>query len=210
MRPIFLIMVLGFFWAPALTSPAFAQSPPPAHEHGAAQLHVFIEGDEVELSLESPLINFISFERAPNSPVETEEVKKMGETLSAVADLFVLSSAAGCQVKGVRLNSEAIDPALLPTPVWPAESGDDHNEETERDRGQGDTADHDHGDHDHGEHGDLLADYLFECQKPTELKAIDVRLFDKFPSLTRVDAQIITDGGQKAVTLDGRNAQIKW
>jgi hypothetical protein len=239
MRRFFLVFGLGAILASAFVTPVLAQSHP-AHEHGAAKLDVSIFENVVELSLDSPLINFISFERAPNSPAETEEVKKMGQILGAATTVFVFPKEAGCQVKGVRIDSEPLDPALLPTPVWPADrdhgeadhdrdSKDadhdhgpedaDHNhdsKDTDHDHGPED-ADHDHGhgeeddhDHDHGEHGDIVAEYLFECQKPAALKEINVRLFDKFPSLSRIDARIVTESAQKSATLDGRNALIQW
>ncbi|MDR0549741.1 MAG: DUF2796 domain-containing protein [Deltaproteobacteria bacterium] len=217
MRPFHLTLGLGLFFALALVSSSgFAQAPP-AHEHGAAQLYIVIDQKDVELSLDGPLINFIPFERAPNSPQETEEVKKMGQILNEAAEIFVLTPAAGCQAKGVRLTSEVLDASLLPPPRWPADHANDPGQEDDDDDhadheadADHDHADHDHADHDHGEHGDLLADYIFECQKPAALKDIEVRLFAKFPSLTRIDAEVVGESGQKALTLDAKNALVKW
>ncbi|MDR2142066.1 MAG: DUF2796 domain-containing protein [Deltaproteobacteria bacterium] len=240
MRHFYLIFGAGLFLALALTAPALAQSHP-AHEHGAAKLNIIVEDKEVELSLDSPLINFIPFERAPNNPEEEAQARDLGTKLAEPASLFIFTKEAGCQPKAFDLISDPLS-SLLPESNWPqdpdedeeigdlAEDGDseeaDHDSEEadakpeaadhdhEKADAKPEAADHDHedADHDHeeGEHGDIEASYLFECAKPEALKGVDVRLFEKYPTLTRLDVQISLEAGQKAATLDPKNTQAQW
>ncbi|MDR1607605.1 MAG: DUF2796 domain-containing protein [Deltaproteobacteria bacterium] len=233
MRLIVLILA-GLTTFALLTSLSLAQSHP-AHEHGAAKLSIALEGDDLELSLESPLINFLPFERAPNNPTEEKQVKDLGEALLDGQSLFAFSAAAGCKLLGARIASSPLDSFWIKSTVGQVEGSGDHGHAAHKDEAdhkherekadhhdedkdgdhkheheKGDHHDeHDEADHDH-EHGDLDAQYFFECQKPGSIKEMEVKLFAKYPSLTRIDAQLINDSGQKAMTLDAKNTTIKW
>jgi putative ABC transport system ATP-binding protein len=54
------------------------------------------------------------------------------------------------------------------------------------------------------EHADLDADFLFNCAQPAKLTGLDVRLFQAFPKMRRVEAQVVTVKGQKAMRLSSK------
>jgi hypothetical protein len=60
------------------------------------------------------------------------------------------------------------------------------------------------------EHADLDADFLFTCAQPTRLTGMDVRLFQSFPNLRRMDAQVVSGKGQKAMRLSSKMRFLSW
>ena len=55
-----------------------------AHEHGAAQLNVALEGQRLELALESPAMNLVGFEHAAVSTSDKAAVARWTRTLSTM------------------------------------------------------------------------------------------------------------------------------
>ena len=91
-------------------APALAHGP---HEHGAARLDVAVEGNIVEISLESPLANALPFEHAPRDAAQRQAVQNMAATLHKAENIFVFPAEAQCRIKKVTLESEALPEALL-------------------------------------------------------------------------------------------------
>ncbi|MDR1086238.1 MAG: DUF2796 domain-containing protein [Deltaproteobacteria bacterium] len=187
-----------------------------AHEHGVAQLNVAVESSQVELDLDSPLINFISFEHPPSTPEQKEEVRRLGETLAGYGELFILTPEAGCKASGLALSSENIEASLLPPGTLAddahghAEGGHVHGDhDGEAGHGEHHEAGHDHEDGEH-EHGDLEGRFVFSCQKPEALKSLEIKLFEKFPSLESINVQLVSDKGQRAASLNSKSPAINW
>lgn len=81
-------------------TPGFAAA---AHEHGLARLDVVVDGQQLVISLDSPLANLLGFEHAPRSEVQREAVAKM-ETALQAAGLFKPDPAAACTPDGVTID----------------------------------------------------------------------------------------------------------
>jgi hypothetical protein len=60
------------------------------------------------------------------------------------------------------------------------------------------------------EHADLDADFLFNCAQPAKLTGLDVRLFQAFPNMRRIEAQVVTAKGQKATRLSSKMRFLSW
>jgi hypothetical protein len=60
------------------------------------------------------------------------------------------------------------------------------------------------------DHADLDADFLFNCARPARLTGLDVRLLQAFPNLRRVEAQVVTAKGQKAMRLSSKMRFLSW
>jgi len=60
------------------------------------------------------------------------------------------------------------------------------------------------------EHGDLDADFLFTCAQPARLTGVEVRLFQAFPKLRRIDAEVVSDKGQSAMRLSAKMRFLSW
>ena len=59
-----------------------------------------------------------------------------------------------------------------------------------------------------GGHADLEAEYVFRCELPERLQDVDVRLFDGFPHMRRIDVQVAGPRGQAGVTLEAARHRV--
>ena len=173
----------------ALSSPAALAAH--AHVHGLAKLDVAVDGGQLILHLDSPLESLLGFEHPPYSAVQVKQAQAMVSKLHAAQALFVPTPAAACRLDGVEIESEALAPSLLAggtqAPVPPPRAGQ-----------QGEA------------HGDLDADFTFRCARPDALHGMDVRLFQHFPRLHRVDVQMALPQGESAARLDPAHTRLSW
>lgn len=143
-----------------------------AHEHGVMKLDVALEGNTLSIALESPLDSFLGFERAPRNDAERK----------AAADLLARlrgpDRAPPLWVTDAAarctLSKAEVRAPVLEAPVR-AGSGDGH--------------------------ADLEADYVYTCAQPAQLKTLELRLFDAYRRLKRIDAQVAGPQGQSKATL---------
>lgn len=199
MKKAFIIsVVLG---TALLHSLAMAHGP---HEHGVAKMNIAIEGAMVEIALESPLANAISFEHTPTTDAQRAEVRAMAAKLRQAEDIFLLTKAAQCRPTGISLTSENLPPELLgeATPV----TGSDKHDHAAKAHDAAVGKAHE----EHETHGDLDASFTFECAKPEALKDLDVQLFRIWPALHEVEIQLVTPSGQKGAELTGEKHTLAW
>lgn len=156
-----------------------------AHEHGAARLDIALSGGTLELQLEGAAYGFIGFERAPEGAEETALVEQARRQLNDPGALYAWEAAAGCTAQSARID------AALPAA---AAGGADHDHDHAHDHDH----EHAHEAHDdgHGGHSNWRSYHRFECSRPETLGAIEVRLFQHFPKLERIDYQLVTDTAQ--------------
>ncbi|MDR1063596.1 MAG: DUF2796 domain-containing protein [Azoarcus sp.] len=167
------------------------------HEHGVARLNAALEGQRLSLELDGPLANLLSFEHAPRTDAQRNEVRAMAAKLRKAETLFVPSKAASCRLESVALASGNL-PGNLLDPAAPDASGQPGNAEI-------------HGEkEDAAEHGELDAAFVFLCDKPEALTQIEVRLFGAFPALREIEAQIAVPGKQGAAELTPASRMLKW
>jgi hypothetical protein len=145
-----------------------------AHEHGAARLNVVLDGQALELELESPAMNLVGFEHAAESDADKAKVAAARSQLQDPQALFGLS-AGDCSLSEAELESALFE--------------DDEHEE--------------HHDHDEGsEHSEIHAHYQLDCKKPGELKQLNLsELFKRFPATEKIQVQLIGPNGQQGVEL---------
>ena len=178
-----------------MTLPPAIAAEQKAHQHGQASLRVIVDGQSLQLALESPLENFIGFERAPRNDKERAVVQAMARELRAAEKHFVPSIKAGCKPTGVKLESEVIEPALLAEApgALPAEKA------AAKGAAKGG-----------GGHADLDASFVFRCERPEELRDIQVNLVDTFRRLTRIDAQVAGPKSQAGARLTATSRKLAW
>ena len=155
-----------------------------AHVHGQARLTVTLEGSALTLALESPLDNLLGFEHMPHSAEDKAAVERMAKLLNRPAELFVPTPDAGCKAGPAKLES----PVLEAKPKVATKPGHDHEHE----------------------HADLDGEFVFTCAKPGLLRGLEVKLFDAFPNLKRLDVEVATAKGQTAAKLDGKTRRVSW
>lgn len=147
-----------------------------AHEHGAAQLNIVLDGKVLELQLESPAMNLVGFEHAAKSDADKAKVTAARSQLKQPKALFGVN-AGDCSVRKAELES----------PLF-AENAHEHKEHPAQDQGS--------------EHNDIDAHYIFDCQTPDELKQLDLaELFKRFPATQKIQVQLIGPNGQQGLEL---------
>lgn len=176
---------------PGVMSLAHAHEPG-VHVHGLATLEIAIDGTAVQIGLDSPLDNLLGFERAPRNENERQAVKAMALQLHQADTLFVFTPAAQCRLESAELESAVLTPALLASAA---------------DSGKGsDTAKADSTDM----HAQLAATWHFQCAVPQALQGVDVRLFQQFAGLKRIDAAVAGPKGQSSTKLSPKSTRLKW
>lgn len=156
-----------------------------AHVHGVAKLEIAVEGAEINLHLESPLEGVLGFEHAPGNDKERAIVAQMRKAMANGGALFAPTSAAKCRFVDSKLEA----PTLDAKPARKPEKQAKHAEEA---------------------HVDLDADFRFTCAEPAKLTGMEVRLFNAFPKMRRIDAQVVSDKGQKATRLSSKMRFLSW
>ncbi|MGH8382342.1 DUF2796 domain-containing protein [Pseudomonas sp.] len=155
-----------------------------AHEHGVARLNVVLDGQTLELELGSPAMNLVGFEHAATSAADKAKVAAVRAQLEKPLALFTLAKAANCSESDQELES----PLFSDKPAV-NEDGDKH-------------------DHDHSE---IHARYQLDCEKPEQLKALDLSpLFKAFPTTQKIQLQLIGPNGQRGVEATPAKASITF
>lgn len=161
------------------------------HEHGVATLNVALEGNTLEIELQSPAMNIVGFEHAATSEADKQTVAAARAQLEKPLTLFSLPAAAGC----------SLDEQELKSPLF----GDAHEEHDH---------DHDHDEHAKGhdhEHSDIDADYSFTCTTPDALQTLDLSAFyQQFPATQKINVQLIGPSGQQGVESTPANARLTF
>ena len=103
-RPLLSLTLTAFLAAPFAT---FAQTQH-AHVHGQIKLDVVIDGPTVVIEMDSPLDNFVGFERAPRTDAEKQTVDNVIAQLRAADQLFKIDPTANCKLGPVTLRSAAL------------------------------------------------------------------------------------------------------
>lgn len=119
MRANRLCIGIGFCLAAIATAAPAAEKEHKPHVHGESRMSLAIEGNVVEVELESPAHDIVGFERMPKTAEQRASVKRAVAALKDGAALFRFSPGAGC----------ALREAEVETPL--AEEGPGHAEDEE-------------------------------------------------------------------------------
>jgi Protein of unknown function (DUF2796) len=169
-----------------------------AHEHGVATLNVVLDGKKLVVQLESPLDNLVGFEHAPRNDKQRAALAKMEENLQAGDRWFKPAAAAGCTLRDVKVEHPYRTRSAAGGPPS-AESG-----KGQKPDGKGKAAKSEE------QHAEVRAAYELDCAKPEALDRMEVLLFDAFPNMKRLKAQMATPRGQSSATLIARKRTLSF
>ena len=162
-----------------------------AHEHGVGRLNAALDGQTLELELESPAMNLVGFEHAATTDADKAKVTAVRAQLEKPLVLFNLPKAAGCVVATQELES----PLFGDKP----DADDDHDE-----------ADKDGHEH-HHDHSEIHAHYQLSCSAPGALKTLDLaNIFNTFPATQKIQVQLISPSGQQGVEVTAKAVALKF
>ncbi|WP_061241588.1 DUF2796 domain-containing protein [Ectopseudomonas composti] len=166
-----------------------------AHEHGVASLNVALDGQTLELQIDSPAMNFVGFEHAAKSDADKAKVAAAKAELEKPIELFGLAAGA-CQVTKQELDS----------PLF----GDHDHHKDEAHEHEHEHADADEHEHEH-EHSDIEASYELSCKQADALKELDLsELFKRFPATHKVNVQLIGPSGQQGAELTAAQPRLSF
>lgn len=166
-----------------------------AHEHGVGRLNAVLDGQTLELELDSPAMNLVGFEHVATTAADKAKVAAARKQLENPSALFNLPKAAGCVISSQELNS----------PLFGDKPEADHDDD-----------DHDHdakdGAHEHHhDHSEIHAHYQFTCDTPTALSNLDLtQVFKTFPATQKIQVQLIGPSGQQGVDATATAATLKF
>jgi hypothetical protein len=157
-----------------------------AHEHGVGRLNAALDGQTLELELDSPAMNLVGFEHAATTDADKAKVAAVRAQLEKPVALFSLAKAAGCVVASQELES----------PLF--------GDKPEAD-------DEDAKDEHHHDHSEIHAHYQFTCATPGALKTLDLaNIFNAFPATQKIQVQLIGPSGQQGVEVTAKAASLKF
>lgn len=166
-----------------------------AHEHGVGRLNAALDGQTLELELESPAMNLVGFEHAATTDADKAKVAAARAQLEKPLALFNLPKAAGCVVASQELES----PLFGDKPAADDHDDDDHDEDAKDG--------HEH----HHDHSEIHAHYQFTCAAPGALKTLDLaNIFNTFPATQKIQVQLISPSGQQGVEVTAKAAALKF
>ena len=158
-----------------------------AHEHGVAHLNAALDGNRLELELESPAMNLVGFERAAQSEGDQAAVVAARSELEKPLTLFGIPKAAHCALTSQELESPLLGGA------------------------QGHHEEHDEGHEHEGEHSEIHAHYQLTCLAPDALEKLDLtELFKRFPATEKIQVQLIGPQGQQGAELSRANTTLSF
>jgi hypothetical protein len=154
-----------------------------AHEHGVASLNVALDGQTLEIQLESPAMNMVGFEHEAKNDADRAKVAAARQHLEQPQALFALPIEAKCALQDSELDS-------------PLFAGDEH-------------AEHEHGD-EQG-HSDIDASYRFACANAEALKTLELgSFFGTFPGTEKLQVQLIGPSGQQGAELTPKSSRLSF
>ena len=154
-----------------------------AHEHGVASLNVALDGQTLEIQLQSPAMNLVGFEHEAKSDADKAKVTAARQHLEQPQALFALPIEAKCALQDSELDS-------------PLFGGHAHEE-------------HEHAD-EHG-HSDIDASYRFACANAEALQTLELgSFFGTFPGTEKLEVQLIGPSGQQGAELTPRNSRLSF
>ncbi|MGH8390488.1 MAG: DUF2796 domain-containing protein [Pseudomonas sp.] len=160
-----------------------------AHEHGVGRLNAALDGQTLELELESPAMNLVGFEHAATTDADKAKVAAVRAQLEKPLALFNLPKDAGCAVASQELES----PLFGDKP----KAHGDHDQDAK--------------DEHHHDHSEIHAHYHFTCATPEALKTLDLaNVFNTFPATQKIQVQLIGPSGQQGVEVTAKAASLKF
>ena len=182
-----------------------------AHVHGHGVLEVAMDGSDLLIALRIPAVNVVGFEHAPVSDAERSAVAEAIRRFSDADALLRPTPAADCRLE----TAEVVLGGERGSHSEPGHDSHDHGHaghgpgKDEYGHGEHEharkPAAHGHGEKEHARHGDihseLDAEYLFHCERPEALRALDLALFDHLREAREIEARVVTARGQSAVVL---------
>jgi len=145
------------------------------HVHGEATLNIGLDGQMLLIGLEAPGMSLLGFERPPRDDAERALYDHVLDVLHRPDSWLTLPPAAACALDSADVTANGF-------------------------RAHGAAADDQEHDA-HHEHADFDVTYRFSCHVPLAVRTIDVTLIDQFPSLHKINVDLVLSDRQGSQVL---------
>ncbi len=160
-----------------------------AHIHGAAELALVIDNNNVLINLTIPADSLVGFEHQATTEYEIATVKKLQSSLTDIHPIISIAKGS-CEVTDTHIDVST----LLP-------SKHEHHS-------------HDHNSHsklnEPSEHSEVVIDYTLECATLTNASSADLHIFEHYPSIETINAQWVTHNKQGSQKLTHNHKTLSW
>ena len=180
----------------------YAQGSLDAHVHGKAELNIVFESRELLMELESPSFNLVGFEHEPKSLDQHKLVENTIESLKDFRRIASISPEADCKL---------IDTSISTTMKGLGDGHKEHHED-EHHEDEHHEDEHHEDEHQHSAkeiHSEFSATYSLRCDKPENLKSIQLEIFSTFELMEEIAVQMIIQGKQGFAELNPDNPNLK-
>ena len=160
------------------------------HEHGAANLMLVIEGDQLQIGIEVPSESLIGFEYFPKSQSDRKNFNEAIKILSDPSKIFSTPDDAECLLVGLNVSQTLFS------------SKDEHGHDEHDEHGREDS---EKG----GIHSEFRSNYSWNCLHTDEIDSIGNKLFSIFPRIEEIRVKWITNSGQGSLEIESGDNQIR-
>lgn len=197
--------------ATASASHAQIQRQHDAHVHGSAELRLALEAGSLEIELQAPGMDIVGFEHAPTEAAQKAAIANAIAYLDS-AVWITLPSAAGCALEKATFHTHGFGANGQEVESGPAPHAHGDEEPASYDRqGHG----HQHASDgaadahaDHGHHADFHGTLRWQCSRPAALASIAITLGQRFPAISRLTVESISEHGQGRTVLSGAEGHV--
>ena len=155
-----------------------------AHVHGEATLNIGLDGQLLLISLEAPGMSVLGFEHPVRDDSERTLYRHALDLFGKPDQWLTLPASAACV-----LESSTVEPHGFASP----------SEEGQTAQHGGSAAPH--TEEAHHEHADFDVTYRYACHVPLAVRTLDVRLFDAFPDLHKINVELVLPDRQGSQVL---------
>ena len=147
----------------------FAQNEQITHSHGTSNVTIALDNKLLQIELEAPLSDIVGFEGKPKTELQKQLLKNASDTLKNWANVFKFKDGSCAKDKVTILGEN--------------KKNHTHNHK-------------DHHNKDNSVHSDIKILYEFNCMNPNNFKSIEIRLFELFPNIKKINTRWTTINGQ--------------
>ncbi|HEU4662865.1 MAG TPA: DUF2796 domain-containing protein [Dokdonella sp.] len=141
------------------------------HVHGEATLRIGLDGQLFVVGLEAPGASVLGFEHPPRDETERARYERAADVLRHPDRWLSLPEQAGCILDGHEVTSHGFGETPAPA------SGGAH------------------------EHADFDGSYQYRCRAPLALRSFEVRLFEQFADLHKINVELVLPDRQGSQVL---------
>jgi len=158
-----------------------------SHVHGHANAQISYESGVLNITNSFSSSDIFGFEHPPRNDEQLNTIKMAVLKLEMTDNIFSFDDAS-CKSESVQIESDLIK--------TDEESHDEHHDHSNE---------HHHNDAlDKDSHTDVFAKYVFKCNAEN-LNSIEYLIFDRFPSIEKIEVQFISHNHQAIFTATRSN-----